>query len=102
MNILIIGSGGREHALGKKIASKNRKIYFAPGNGGTSSTGENVDIQVDEIEELVDFAKNNSIDFTIVGPELPLCEGIVDEFEKNNLKIFGVNKSASKLSLIHI
>ena len=51
MNILIIGSGGREHALGKKIASKNRKIYFAPGNGGTSSTGENVDIQVDEIEE---------------------------------------------------
>lgn len=96
MNILIIGSGGREHALGKKIASKNRKIYFAPGNGGTSSTGENVDIQVDEIEKLVDFAKNNSIDFTIVGPELPLCEGIVDEFEKNNLKIFGVNKSASR------
>ena len=96
MNILIIGSGGREHALGKKIANKDRKIYFAPGNGGTSTIGENINIGVDDIEKLVDFAKNNSIDYTIVGPELPLCQGIVDEFEKNNLKIFGVNKSASK------
>ena len=82
MNILIIGSGGREHALGKKIANKDRKIYFAPGNGGTSTIGENINIGVDDIEKLVDFAKNNSIDYTIVGPELPLCQGIVDEFEK--------------------
>ena len=96
MNILIIGSGGREHALGKKISANDRKIYFAPGNGGTSDIGENIDIEVDDIEKLVDFAKNNDIDFTIVGPELPLCQGIVDEFEKNNLKIFGVNKKASK------
>ena len=96
MNILIIGSGGREHALGKKIASPERKFYFAPGNAGTSTIGENIGIEVEEIEKLVGFAKENNIDFTIVGPELPLCQGIVDEFEKNNLKIFGVNKKASK------
>lgn len=86
MNILIIGSGGREHALGKKIASPERKLYFAPGNAGTSAIGENIGIEVEEIEKLVDFAKENNIDFTIVGPELPLCQGIVDEFEKIILK----------------
>ena len=96
MNILIIGSGGREHALGKKIANPDRKLFFAPGNGGTSSIGKNIDIKVDEIEKLLDFAKNKNIDYTIVGPELPLSQGIVDEFESNGLKIFGVNKKASK------
>ena len=96
MNILIIGSGAREHALGKKIVDEGRKIYFAPGNGGTSDIGENVDIKVDQIDKLVDFAKDKNIDFTIVGPELPLCQGIVDEFKKNDLKIFGVNKSSSR------
>ena len=96
MNILIIGSGGREHALGKKIAKEQRKLFFAPGNGGTSQLGQNLDIKVDEIDKLVEFAKENNIDYTVVGPELPLCQGIVDEFEKNNLKIFGVNKAASK------
>ena len=96
MNILIIGSGGREHALGKKIFADNRKLFFAPGNAGTSDIGENIDISANDIDSLVDFAKNNSIDYTIVGPEDPLCQGIVDNFEENGLKIFGVNKKASK------
>ncbi|WP_297281411.1 phosphoribosylformylglycinamidine synthase [uncultured Anaerococcus sp.] len=96
MNILIIGSGGREHALGKRIASADRKVFFAPGNAGTSNIGKNVDIRANDISKLVDFAKSNQIDYTIVGPELPLCQGIVDEFKKNNLKIFGVSKQASK------
>lgn len=96
MNILIIGSGGREHALGKKIAKSDRNLFFAPGNGGTAQLGKNIDIKVDEIDKLVEFSKENDIDYTVVGPELPLCQGIVDEFEKNNLKIFGVNKAASK------
>ena len=96
MNILIIGSGGREHALGLKLASKDRNIFFAPGNGGTSQIGKNIDIYVNEIEKLVDFAKKNNIDYTVVGPENPLCDGVVDQFEKNGLKIFGVNKKASK------
>ena len=96
MNILIIGSGGREHALGKKIAKEDRNLFFAPGNGGTAKLGKNIDIKVDEIDKLVEFAKENDINYTVVGPELPLCQGIVDEFEKNNLKIFGVNKAASK------
>lgn len=68
MNILIIGSGGREHALGLKLASKDRNIFFAPGNGGTSQIGKNIDIDVSEIEKLVDFAKENNIDYTVVGP----------------------------------
>lgn len=96
MNILIIGSGGREHALGKKISKKDRNLFFAPGNGGTAELGKNIDINVDEIDKLVEFAKENSIDYTVVGPELPLSLGIVDEFEKNNLQIFGVNKNAAK------
>ena len=96
MNILIIGSGGREHALGLKLACKDRNIFFAPGNGGTSQIGKNIDINVNEIEKLVDFAKENNIDYTVVGPENPLCDGVVDQFEKNGLKIFGVNKEASQ------
>ena len=96
MNILIIGSGGRESAIAFKIRAEDRKLYFAPGNAGTAEIGENIGIEVDEIDKLVEFAQNKKIDYTIVGPELPLCQGIVDEFEKNGLKIFGVNKKASK------
>ena len=96
MKILIIGSGGREHALGKKLSGKGRDLYFAPGNAGTRDLGENVDIKAENISGLLEFAKKGAIDYTVVGPENPLCLGIVDEFEKNELKIFGVNKKASK------
>lgn len=96
MKILIIGSGGREHALCWKIAQSIRvsKIYCAPGNGGTSEIAENINIGgADEIDKLLEFAKNNAIDLTIVGPENPLANGIVDKFEEKGLRIFGgVNK----------
>lgn len=96
MKILIVGSGGREHALGEKIKANDRKLYFAPGNSGTSEIGENIDIGATDIEKLVEFAKKEEIDYTIVGPEDPLCMGLVDRFQENDLKVFGVNKKASK------
>lgn len=99
MNILIIGSGGREHALAWKISQseKVKKIYAAPGNGGMVPTCERVDIKADDLDGLLAFAKENSVDLTIVGPEAPLAEGIVDKFEKEGLKIFGPSKAASEI-----
>lgn len=99
MKILVIGSGGREHALCWKIAQSKMvdKIYCAPGNGGTREIAENIDIQANEIDKLLDFALKNKIDLTVVGPEDPLVNGIVDIFEDNGLKIFGPNKSCAKL-----
>jgi phosphoribosylamine--glycine ligase len=99
MKILVIGSGGREHAIVWKLTqSKNvEKVYCAPGNGGISKLAECIDIKVEDIKGLIDFVKNNKIDVTVVGPELPLVLGIVDEFQKNGLKIFGPSKSAAQL-----
>ncbi|VAW18899.1 Phosphoribosylamine--glycine ligase [hydrothermal vent metagenome] len=99
MNILVIGSGGREHALAWKIKESPRvkKLYCAPGNGGISQIATCVDIKADDIDSLLNFAKDNKIDMTIVGPEVPLVEGIVDIFEKEGLKIFGPNKMAAQL-----
>ncbi|NCN58798.1 phosphoribosylamine--glycine ligase [Candidatus Roizmanbacteria bacterium CG22_combo_CG10-13_8_21_14_all_38_20] len=97
--ILIVGSGGREHALGWKLAQSPhvKKIYFTPGNGGTAEIGENIDITADNILGLLEFAKLNQIDLTVVGPEDPLSLGIVDEFQKADLAIFGPSKAAAKL-----
>lgn len=99
MKILIIGSGGREHATAWKISQSPmvHKIYCAPGNGGTKIEEKCENIELEKIEELIGFAKENEIDLTIVGPEIPLVEGIVDEFKKNNLKIFGPSKGAAAL-----
>ena len=99
MKILVIGSGGREHALCFKIAQSPKvdKIYCAPGNGGTENIAENIDIDVDDIEKLLQFAKDKDIDLTVVGPELPLVMGIADSFEKEGLNVFGVGKSAARL-----
>lgn len=98
MKVLVIGSGGREHALCYKIAESQNvdKIYCAPGNGGTENIAQNIDINVEEIEELLKFAIEKNIDLTVVGPELPLVKGIVDRFESKGLKILGVNKSAAR------
>ena len=101
MNVLIIGSGGREHALAWK-AKQNadvETVYVAPGNAGTAlePNVENVDIDVLEFEKLVTFAKENQIGLTIVGPEAPLVEGIVDYFEQHNLLCFGPGKAAAQL-----
>ncbi len=99
MRILVVGSGGREHALCWKISTSKRvkDIYCAPGNGGTSLVATNVDIKVNDIEGLLAFALEKEIDLTIVGPEEPLCLGIVDEFLKNGLRIFGANKKSAQL-----
>src|SRR3989338_9524843 len=99
MKILMIGSGGREHALGWKIKQSSlvEKIYFAPGNPGTKKIGENIPIEVTDIKKLLKFAKSNKIDLTVVGPETPLVLGIVDVFKKEKLKIFGPSKKASQI-----
>ncbi|NLW40160.1 MAG: phosphoribosylamine--glycine ligase, partial [Tissierellia bacterium] len=84
MKVLVLGSGGREHALCWKLAQSNRvsKIYCAPGNGGIGEIAENVDILPEDIDGLVDFAKKKNIGLTLVGPEGPLVLGIVDRFKK--------------------
>ena len=94
-SMLIVGSGGREHALGWKLGKSKHvsKTYFAPGNGGTS---ENIPISTNDIDALVEFAKKNDC-FTIVGSEEPLSRGVVDLFESNRLKIFGPSKEAAIL-----
>ncbi len=99
MKILVVGSGGREHALAWKIGQSPlaKKIYCAPGNAGTLDLGENVSIDPTDIKGLADFANNETIDLTVVGPEVPLAMGIVDEFEGKGLKIFGPSKSAAEL-----
>ena len=90
MRILIIGSGGREHAIGWKLKQNpETELYFAPGNGGTAKIGKNIDINVDEINKLADFAEMSNIDMTVVGPELPLILGVSDEFNRRGLRIFG-------------
>ncbi|MBW0454334.1 MAG: phosphoribosylamine--glycine ligase [Candidatus Kinetoplastibacterium crithidii] len=99
MKILIIGSGGREHALAWKIAqsSKITQVYVAPGNGGTSNSNNIKNVQIENIDELAKFAEENNIKITIVGPEAPLAEGIVDKFMSKDLRIFGPTKSAARL-----
>lgn len=99
MKVLIIGSGGREHALLTQVLKSSRvtQAYVAPGNGGTSLLAKNILIVPQNIELLVEFAKDNAIDLTIVGPELPLTLGIVDAFEEEGLRIFGPSQKASLL-----
>ncbi|WP_455202424.1 phosphoribosylamine--glycine ligase [Kaarinaea lacus] len=101
MNVLIIGSGGREHALAWKAAQspKAQKVYVAPGNAGTELEPgiENVSIAVDDIAGLVEFAKLNNIGLTIVGPEAPLVMGVVDTFKEAELRCFGPSKAAAQL-----
>lgn len=99
MKILVIGSGGREHALVWKIAQskKVKQIYCAPGNPGISQYAVNVSITASEHEKLAQFAKEEKIDLTVVGPEIPLIDGIVDVFKKNNLSIVGPDKLAAQI-----
>ena len=99
MKILVIGSGGREHALVWKIkqSQKVEKIYCAPGNAGISRLAECVDIGVTDIKKLLKFAQKEQIDLTVVGPESSLVAGIVDVFEENGLRIFGPSKKAAEL-----
>lgn len=97
--ILIIGSGGREHAIGWKIKQSPMcgELYFAPGNAGTGKIGINVDIKATDIKKLIEYVKKEKIDLTLAIPDDPLALGIVDEFQKEGLKIFGPTKVAARL-----
>lgn len=97
MNILIIGSGGREYAIGLRLTQDNQKhnLFFSPGNGATANLGQNVDIK--DFNELAKFALENKIELTIVGPENALSDGVVDIFKANNLTIFGPSRAAARL-----
>lgn len=99
MKILVVGSGGREHALAWKISRSPRceKLFCAPGNPGTATLSENVPISDSDIKGLTEFAEREKIGLTVVGPEIPLDLGIVDEFEKRGLLIFGPKKKAAQL-----
>ncbi len=99
MKVLIVGGGGREHSLVWKVMQSPRvsRVYCAPGNAGTAIEGENVPIDVEDIKGLVDFARNEGIGLTVVGPELPLTMGIVDAFEAAGLRIFGASKKAAEI-----
>ena len=99
LKVLLIGSGGREHALAWKLTQSPRleKLYCAPGNVGISEIAQCVDIKVEDIDGLLQFAKKERIDLTVVGPEIPLVAGIVDHFENAGLIIFGPSKAAAQL-----
>jgi phosphoribosylamine---glycine ligase len=99
MQVLVIGGGGREHALVWKIKQSPRveKIFCAPGNAGTAEFAENISIAADDIKGLLKFALQKEIGLTVVGPEQPLVKGIVDQFEEKGLRIFGPNERAAEL-----
>lgn len=99
MKILLVGSGGREHALAWKIAQSPlvTKLFCAPGNAGTRAVAENVPIPDSDVAALTAWAAEQAIDLTVIGPELPLTLGIVDEFERRGLRIFGPSKKAAEL-----
>ncbi|MEM7315998.1 MAG: phosphoribosylamine--glycine ligase [Planctomycetota bacterium] len=99
MNVLVVGNGGREHALAWKLAQSPRadRVFVAPGNAGTALDAENVDIPATDIERLIKFSKENSVGLAVIGPEVPLAAGIVDAFNDEKLKAFGPTKAAAQL-----
>ena len=98
-NVLVVGSGGREHALVWKLAQSSRigKLYVAPGNGGTRDIAENIAIEATDIKELAHFAEKNSIDLTVIGPDDPLAIGVVDVFQSRGLRVFGPTRAAAQI-----
>src|SRR5437868_10992094 len=99
MKVLVIGKGGREHALVWKLAQSPRaeRVFCAPGNAGTAQDGVNVPIEASDFDGLTRFAKKENIGLTVVGPEEPLARGIVDAFQKAGLRIFGPSKEAAQV-----
>ena len=98
MKILIVGNGGRESAIAHTVRRfhPEAEIFVAPGNGGTEEAFINVAIKVEALDDLANFAEENKVNLTIVGPEVPLVMGIVDVFEKRGLKVFGPNKECAQ------
>lgn len=99
MNLLVVGNGGREHALAWRLAQSDRvtKVFVAPGNAGTALTPRLENLPITDIDQLIEFVKSNNIAFTVVGPEAPLAAGIVDKFRAAGLRIFGPTKAAAQL-----
>ena len=99
MRVLVVGGGGREHALAWKIAQSPlvKKVYCAPGNAGTASVAENIEIPADNVNALLQFATVTGIGLTVVGPEQPLVKGIVDSFEESGLRVFGPSQRAAEI-----
>ena len=99
MNVLVVGNGGREHALAWKIAQSPRveRVFVAPGNAGTAEDAENVEISPTDFPKLIKFAKQNNVSLTVVGPEAPLAAGIVDAMQAAQLRVFGPSKAAAQL-----
>ena len=99
MNILVIGSGGREHALAWKLAQSPRsdRIYVAPGNAGTLQDAENVDLAINDFDQIIQFAKQNAVGLTVVGPEAPLANGLVDALNEAGIRAFGPTRGAAQL-----
>ncbi|MDD5254949.1 MAG: phosphoribosylamine--glycine ligase [Candidatus Omnitrophica bacterium] len=99
MKVLVVGSGGREHALVWKIARSSLvdKVFCAPGNAGISALAECIPVKAEDTARLLDFARKEKIDLTVIGPELPLSKGIVDEFHNRQLKVFGPTRKAAQL-----
>ena len=99
MNVLVIGGGGREHALAWKLGQSPRaqQVYVAPGNGGTARDSRLVNLALTDPNELADFAEKHKIGLTVVGPEAPLSAGVVDVFRARGLRIFGPTRAAAQL-----
>src|SRR5262245_49456542 len=99
LNVLVIGGGGREHALVHALAKSRqvKKLWCAPGNAGIAQEAECVPIKADDIPQLLKFAKEKKIDLTMVGPEAPLVAGVVDHFRRANLTIVGPTRAAARL-----
>src|SRR6185436_5871078 len=99
MKVLVVGGGGREHALAWKLSSERnvREILCAPGNPGTEAIARNVDINATDVDALSAFAECEAVDLTVVGPELPLDRGIADRFASRGLRIFGPSRAAAQL-----
>ena len=99
MKVLVVGSGGREHALVWKLSQSPlvTKVYCAPGNAGTALDAENVNIPGEDVHRIVKFVKDNGVDLTVVGPEAPLVVGLADELRRNKLAVFGPSAAAARL-----
>ncbi len=99
MRVMVIGGGGREHTLAYALSKSSRvdDILCVPGNAGTAAIGENIDVKVDDHDGLAILARQRNVDLTVVGPEVPLCAGIVDRFEAEDLRIFGPTKAAARI-----
>ena len=98
-NVLLIGSGGREHALAFKISQSKslKKLFIAPGNPGTNKLGVNISLNPDDFESVISFCKQKDIDLVVIGPEKPLVDGLADALRKNKFNVFGPNKDAAAI-----